>query len=78
MRMGNFMLSKIAARVANLSAHRFQVKGGPSFAELADASQEAEFLHAEDGIPHEVVALLDEPPSFAKGEVVYVSKGAPE
>lgn len=71
------MISKIAADVADqwLSQKgRFEVDGS-KFEELADAAQEAEFLHAENGRPYEVVALIDEAPFMKKGEVVYVSKG---
>jgi hypothetical protein len=50
---------------------------GVKYALLADAAQEAEFVHAE-GTPCVVTALLDEPECYRAGEVVYTSKGAQE
>ena len=50
---------------------------GRRYALLADAAQEAEYLHAETGHVHEVTALVTEPEYFVAGDVVYTSRGAP-
>jgi hypothetical protein len=58
---------------------RFQVQGtDKQFHLLADAAQEAEFLHEEKNGPQMVVALLDDPGIFVKDEVVYTSQGGRE
>lgn len=59
---------------------RFQLEEFPDrqFEELADAAQEAEFLHEEHGRTMAVLALNDEEPFFRKGDTVYESQGAPE
>ena len=57
---------------------RFELEG-KGYVELVDAAQDAECKHAADNQPHRVVALVDcEHGMFKKGEVVYISKGAPE
>jgi len=58
---------------------RFRMESRPEqkFEDLADAAQEAEFLHAETGVPHCVLAEADEP-GWSRDEAVYVSQGAPE
>jgi hypothetical protein len=55
--------------------NRFECNG-VEYALLADAAQEAEFVHAETGRPVQVSALADEPECWAKGDVVYTSQGA--
>lgn len=79
-------MSKIASKVAErwmgkIATRAFQIDGDPGliFGEMSEAAQEAEFLHADDDRPHQVVALNDdEHGMFTAGEVVYTSKGAPE
>ena len=51
---------------------RFEVCGR-TFEDMADAAQEADFLHAEDGGIREVVALVAEPQQWEAGDVVYRS-----
>jgi len=56
---------------------RFRIREFPDrkYDEMADAVQEAEFVHAETGQKQFVLAVADEPPFFSKDEVVYESKG---
>jgi hypothetical protein len=57
---------------------RFDLEGR-QYEELKDAAFDAESLHAEDGRPHVVTAIADDPHGmFEAGEVVYTSKGAPD
>jgi len=75
-------MSKISTRVASRFIQScFQIDGDPNklFGEMSEAAQEAEFLHAADGQPHQVVAVKDdEHGMFSAGEVVYTSKGGPD
>ena len=66
----NDISTRVATRFIKAS---FQVDDDPDlvFTLLADAAQEAEYMHAEDGTTH-VVTEID------GGEVVYTSKGGPE
>ena len=73
-------MSKISQRVAArfVQSSRFDLEG-ELFEDLATAAQEAEFMHAENGRPHQVKAAVDdEHGMFRAGEVVYTSKGDPD
>lgn len=57
---------------------RFHVAGTDrEFDEMSDAAQEAEFLHAETGSQHDVVANEDDEHGFfEKDEIVYSTNGS--